>query len=282
VLQGNGTTTIRLIRSKSLIVNGTITQEWTDEIEVQLYRQNWPQLAPLLAWGSPEYKLWRARFYLEGHLKARSDITAGSSPLISILNQLPGGWQTAFAILEHVAKKDGESEEAKLMAAWCEVHAAHPGETITPDMIADAAGITHKHMLGLVAEAAFDMKVTVSRLISTLNLDEIMERAVKEAKKAAGFKDREKILQNAGLYPAPAGVTIYNNPTALASAKMAVANGIEAADGLDDFERDTLDSTSFLRGIDNANEDQKRLESPSKFVDATVVTSEKVEAEPTS
>jgi hypothetical protein len=258
--------TMHLIRSKSLIVSGIITQELTDEIEVPLYR----------TWSTPD-PLAIARGHLEAHLKKRSSVTAARSTLRSILDELPGGWHTAFAILESIAKKDSESEEAKLMAAWLELQAAHPKDPITPEMIAEAADITPWHMLGLVTEAAFKMRVTVSRLVGALGLDEIMERAVKEAKKSTGFKDRERILQNAGLYPAPSGVTIFNNPTALASARTAMATGIEAAEGLDDFERDTLDSTSFLRGIDNANEDQKRLESPSKFVEATIVPAEKVE-----
>lgn len=207
----------------------------------------------------------------------KSKVTSAKSPLLSILNQLPGGWLTAFGILKHIAMRDSASEEAKLMASWEETHAVH-GEKTTPEMIAAGAGITESHMLGIITEACHAMKVNVAKLIAALNMDEVMERAVKEARKPTGFKDRERLLQSVGLYPTPAGVTINNSPTAIAAARAAASGAIESADGLDEFERDTMDSTSFLRGVDNAAE-QKRIESPANFVNVTVAK-ETVETEP--
>jgi hypothetical protein len=195
-------------------------------------------------------------------------ITAAKSPLLAILNELPGGWHTAFAILEHIAKRDADSEEAKLMAAWEEVFSTHPNEA-TPEMIAVAAGMTPSHMVGLVAEAAHLTKVNIARLIKAIRLDEVAERGVKEALKSSGFKDREAILASAGIYPARAGsINIYNNPTAAAQAGVELNKALGESDAMDEFERDTLDSTAFLRSVDGQPEPQ-RLESPASFVDAT-------------
>ena len=226
-----------------------------------------------------ESRLYFAERRFEDYMKQKRKVTSAESPLMSILNELPGGWPGAFFVLRHIAVRDSGSEEAKLMAAWEEVHSVH-GEETTPEMIADGAGITPSHMLGLIAEACHIMKVNVSKLIAALNMDEVMERAVKEAKKSTGFKDRERLLQHAGLYPTPAGVTINNSPTAIAAARSAMSSAAEITDGLDEFERDTMESTSFLRGLDNADAEQKRVESPSNFVNATVVR-ETVIPEPT-
>lgn len=221
-------------------------------------------------------RLVAAETQLETYMKSK--VTSAKSPLLAILNQLPGGWTTAFGILKHIAMRDSECEEAKLMASWEEVHAIH-GSATTPELIAAGAGMTESHMLGIITEACHSMKVSVAKLIAALNMDEVMERAVKEAKKSTGFKDRERLLQSVGLYPTPAGVTINNSPTAIAAARAAMTTAIESTDGLDEFERDTMDSTSFLREVDNAAE-QKRIESPSNFVNVTTVAKETAEPAP--
>lgn len=225
-----------------------------------------------------EYRLRRARLALVDYMTSK--VFAAKSPLLTILNVLPGGWITAFAILEHVAKRDSESDAAKLMAAWQEIHEAQPLRSkIIPEKIAEAAGMTPSRMLGIVVEAAHEMTVNTSKLVAALSMDSIMERAVKEARKPSGFKDRERILQSAGLYPAPSGVTINNSPMAIAQARADMATSIGALDGLDDFERDTMDSTSFLRNLDG-QADPKSLESPAAFVQtipAEVVESVEVE-----
>jgi len=154
--------------------------------------------------------------------------------------------------------RDSESEAAKLMAAWEEVHSVH-NEATTIEMVVEGAGITESHFLGVVCESCHIMKVNVAKMLTALALDDVMKAGIRAAKKPSGFKDRQAILQNAGLYPSPPGVVINNSPTAIAAAN----NALEAVDGLDDFERDTMDSTSFLRSLENS----KRLNSPANFVD---------------
>lgn len=211
--------------------------------------------------------LYIAQAHLELYMSAKTKITAAQSPLRSILNELPGGWHTAFAILMHVAKKDSDSEEAKLMAAWEETHAVH-GSKVTPEDIALAAGMTPSHMLGIIVEAAHSMKVTTSKLIHALGLDDVMKRAVREAKTKGGFKDRERVLAAAGLFPSTStAIAIYNNPTATAQAAAGIQSGISATEGLDEFERDTIDSTSFLREFGAPDNPRAAIQSPSAFVD---------------
>jgi hypothetical protein len=193
-------------------------------------------------------------------------ISVGPSPIRFILDQLPGGWITAIPVLQHVAKQSGESDEAKILNAWEEAMAVY-GTKTTGEQIAEAAGMTPSHMLGVITEAAHLQTVNVAKLVKAIKLGEVMERGVKEALKPAGFKDRERILQSAGLYPAPAGTTINVEANAQAGAK--VTQSLAAADGLDEFERDTLDATTFLRSVDQPKEETKALESPAQFVDAT-------------
>lgn len=269
VLPALGITMTRLTTSKSLIVNGQTTQEETFE---------GIDLSPGAIFG--DIRLKYAELGLRKFMKSK--VTAAESPLLAILSELPGGWTTAFAVLKHIAAADSECEEARLMASWEEIHSVH-GEATTPEMIAAGAGMTPSHMLGLITEACHAMKVNVAKLIAALNMDEVMERAVKEAKKPTGFKDRERLLQSAGLYPTPAGVTINNSPTAIAAARAAASAAAESTNGLGEFERDTVESTSFLRGIENAAAEQRRIESPSNFVTTTVVKeSEEAPAEPAS
>lgn len=133
--------------------------------------------------------------------------------------------------------------------------------------------------LGLIAEVAYERGVRVSKLIAAINLEDVMRRGVKEAKKVTGIKDRVPLLQAAGLYPAPAGVVINNSPTAIAQARNALAAVIDTSDNLDEFERDTIESTSFLRSMGDVEDaERKRVESPSNFIDVT--TSKVVEQEP--
>jgi len=202
-------------------------------------------------------------------------LTTAPSDLRAILDNLPGGWHTAFDLLKQVADKDADSEEARLLANYEEL--ASVDVNVPVERIIEAAGMRAGRFLGLIADIAYEKGVRVSRLIAAINLQEVMERGVKEAKKATGIKDRLPLLQAAGLYPAPAGVVINNSPTAIAQARSAMNAAIDTADGLDEFERDTLESTSFLRGIDGQTGEQKKIESPSNFVD---VQAEKENVEP--
>jgi hypothetical protein len=192
-------------------------------------------------------------------------ISVGPSAVRYILDQLPGGWISAIAILQHVAKQDGDSQEAKILNAWDEVMSVRGGDT-TAEEIAEAAGMTPSHMLGVITEAAHLQTVNVAKLVKAIKLGEVMERGVEEALKPAGFKDRERILQSAGLYPAPAGTTI--NVASIAQAGAQLKQALETSEGLDEFERDTLDATEFLRSVSQPSEETKKLESPSEFVDA--------------
>jgi len=242
--------------------DGTITQESTVEEPLPF------TLCPT-GWLIGEAKLGRARKFLKEYMSQR--VTIGKSPIRAILNELPGGWSTAFAVLEYIAKRDSESEEAKLMAAWEEIHAVH-GQKTTPEMIAEGAGMTSAHMVAVIVEAAINMGVVVSRLVQAVSLSDIAKRGIKEAKKPLGFKDRERILQQHGVYPAPPGSNVYVNATAAANAGAKVKQSLAATDGLDEFERDTLDATEFLRSVDQPEEETKALGSPANFVDATFST----------
>jgi len=251
---GNGITTIHLTRSRSWIENGQTTQESISE--EWLY-------CPIGKGATSNYfqyvvaqaRAWQVRFM-------KSKIAVGPSPLRSILDNLPGGWQTSVLILQHVAKSDSECEEAKLLGAWEEVMTVH-GRKTTAEMIAQAADMTPSHMLGLIVEAAHLQTYNLSKLITAIRLGEVMDAGVKEAVKASGYKDREKILQHAGLYPAPPGTVISVQANAQAGAKL--QQSLEASEGLDEFERDTLESTEFLRGLDQPIE-HAPLESPAGFV----------------
>jgi hypothetical protein len=255
----SGTMRTRLTISQSRIVNGQITQERTLDFTFPIITVPLDNPWCHLSWRRLAY----ARARLENFMATK--VTVAKSPLLSILNELPGGWHTAFVILQHIAKRDGDSEEAKLMAAWEETHAVH-GTKVTPEDIAQAAGMTPSRMLGIVVEAAHSMKVTTSKLIHALNLDDVMRRAVKEAKTKGGFKDRERVLAAAGLYPSTSqAISIYNNPTATAQAAAGIQAGVHAAEGLDEFERDTIDSTSFLREFDT-DPARGQIESPAAFV----------------
>jgi hypothetical protein len=253
----SGTTTIRLTISRSLVVNGKITQESTGEVRL---------FCPVNFSGYTLFRLLSLSGAHQYWLHMNGKISVGPSPIRFILDQLPGGWRTAIPVLQHVAKQDGESDEAKVLNAWEETTSVH-GKKTTGEQIAEAAGMTPSHMLGVIIEAAHLQTVNVAKLVKAIKLGEVMERGVKEALKPAGFKDRERILQSAGLYPAPAGTTITVEATAQAGAQ--VSQSLAAVDGLDEFERDTLDATEFLRSVDQPEEATKVLESPASFTDST-------------
>lgn len=174
------------------------------------------------------------------------------------LSRIPGGWYSAFPILRKVARLDDASDASRLLVAWDELGGK---ENVTPEEIAEAAGMTMGHMIGVIAEAAYDNSVAVSRLIEALNLEEIMDRAVKEAKKPDGFKDREKILQSAGLYPTPSGATFINQNNSVTSASLR-SGPVSATDGLESMEDDTIEFTTLVRGGA-----ERKIESPSKLIE---------------
>jgi len=248
-----------LIRTRSWITNGQTTRESIDEVVVKPGRLGYCALFKSMA--------VRGHSQLRKHMAKK--VGVGPAPIFTILNQLPGGWTTAIAILQHVAKQDSECEEARLINVWDEVVGLNGSKT-TGEQIAEAADMSPSHMLGLITEAAHLQGVNVSKLIKAINLGEVMQAGVKEALKPSGFKDREKILQSAGLYPAPAGTNISVTSTAQAGAQL--KQSLAAADGLDEFERDTLESTEFLRGIEGP------LTSPAQF--AAVLPVKPVPAEP--
>jgi hypothetical protein len=191
--------------------------------------------------------------------KETMGIAGKRAPLETALSKIPGGWFAAFPILAKTARKDDNSEAARLLQAWDELGGK---KDVTPEEIAEAAGMTPGHMVGVIAEAAYDNSIHVARLIEALNLEDIMNRAVKEAKKPDGYKDREKILQSAGLYPTPSGATFINNPTAIAGASLRAAIPGDA-DGLTGIEEDTIEFTTLVRGGG-----EERVLSPSRMIDA--------------
>src|SRR5215467_238381 len=123
-----GITKTRLMISKTWITDGQITREWTG---------SGVDLSPGAVYA--DRLLQAAQMQLVAYMKRK--VTTAPTPLKAILNELPGGWLTAFAVLKSVAMKDSASEEARLMAAWEEVHSVH-GEDTTIEQIVDGAGVT--------------------------------------------------------------------------------------------------------------------------------------------
>jgi hypothetical protein len=207
----------------------------------------------------------RSRGYYTNFMKAR--IAVNPSPVRYLLEQLPGGWTTAITILRHVVVdyKNSECEEAKILNVWEEVVSIR-GKDATCEEIAEAAGMSPSHMFGLIAEAAHLQGFNVAKLVKAMAIGEIMERGVREALKPSGFQDRKAILQSAGLYPAPPGTNISVEANAQAGTKL--DQNLEAASNIDEFERDTLESTEFLRGV-GQHAEPKSLESPASFIQST-------------
>lgn len=200
---------------------------------------------------------------LNAHMEHKKKMGIANVHLGTVaLSRIPGGWVGAFPILRKVVRVADDSAAARLLLAWDTLGGK---EDVTPEEIADAAGMSMGDFIAVVAKSAFDTGVSVSKLIEALNLEDIMERAVKQAKKPDGFKDRERILQGAGLYPTTGGATFINSNVNAVDARQTL-NVEDGNEDLGSMEADTIEFTTLVR----RPEGQQKVESPSKLIEAVV------------
>jgi hypothetical protein len=102
------------------------------------------------------------------------------------------------------------------------------------DELCKAAGVTHSKFLGVVVGTAYELGIDVGDVMGAIANVQTMPAHMDRVVKRGGFRDRERILQSAGLYPQNGRPTADQPPFEI--------------EGLGSFEEDTLESTRFLQG----------------------------------
>lgn len=220
---------------------------------------------------SRDFKLESERITMDAveqaQKKRKEKVPAGTkTPLSGALRELPGGWRALITLFRAV-KPEPEDDRAKVLAAYEEMIVT---QATRPEEIADAAGISHAHLLGLVSETLYELQLPTAHIIRNSNFGELMKKTVVFAKRQDGFKDREMLFKGLGEVPLPQGATIINHPTAIAGASSRAA-ALAASDGGEltatdapGMEDDTLRFTDLIR-----EEEKGQIESPATFVEPT-------------
>lgn len=198
--------------------------------------------------------------------KRATKVPKGATPCLSAaLRELPGGvW--AFIELFRQVKPEPEDDRAKVLAAWFEMQVT---DKTRPEDVAEAAGISAAHLLGLISETLFTLQVPSAHIVRNANFSALMKKTMKFAGQKDGFRDREMIFKGMGEVPLPQGTIIHNHPMAIAGAgaraDAAAAASTSGDTDAPDMESETLSFTDMLRGTED---DARVSAAPAKQVGA--------------
>jgi len=156
-------------------------------------------------------------------------IRASSDDLNYFALFLPGGVENTIDLA-----RLSENEEVQEVACRWYALPRKDRKNTSLDELCKAAGVDPGKFLGVVVATAYELGIDVGGVMAAIaNLDTTpvhMDRVVKRG----GFRDRERILRSAGVYPRRDG-------------PRAEQPGFEI-EGLGSFEEETIESTRFLEG----------------------------------
>jgi hypothetical protein len=95
------------------------------------------------------------------------------------------------------------------------------------------------HFFSVVNEAAMKFRDNALLMIASMSSPALLEKSVEYGMEKEGFKDRQAILQHAGIFPSPQGTRI--NILNQNSAKAAAQSEANVDRGLPSFERSISD-----------------------------------------
>jgi hypothetical protein len=153
-------------------------------------------------------------------------------PIGSIITRLQGG-KASFMALAELAPQI-EPELAVIIEDWQKLSTHGKRVTKVEDLCA-ARQIDPFHFLAVVNEAAMKFRDNALLLIASMNAPILLEKSAQYGMQKDGFKDRQAILQHAGIFPSPQGTRI--NILNQNSAKAASQSEANVDRGLPTFER---------------------------------------------
>lgn len=151
---------------------------------------------------------------------------------------LPGG----RASLMELARLSESPKVKEIVAEWDKLTPTRRGKTRL-EVLCDSFGLSPGEFLGAVVKAAFEHNTDISKLILAVNTPRIVQKSVQQALKQKGFKDREMLMQAAGI--APKGGGIHVTAQAVAASKSQAGSQER---GLPPFEQDAVLISEAVRG----------------------------------
>ena len=109
----------------------------------------------------------------------------------------------------------------------------------TPEAICEASGVPQKVLFGVIMGQLWELAYVKADMVLALNHPKIVERAVKEALKPGGFKDRENLLKAGGVVPIPKNNSVHFHKHVSGNAPKEVAQSPAVLPSFeDDMEQD--------------------------------------------
>jgi hypothetical protein len=127
---------------------------------------------------------------------------------------------------------------AVIVEDWDKLHPTRRKQINIEELCA-AHDVDPIHFISIVAEAAMRFKDNATLMISSMHSPALLEKSIQFGMKKDGWKDRQAVLQGAGVFPSPQGtrISILNQN----SAKAAAAAEVNVERGLPTFERSIAD-----------------------------------------
>lgn len=79
----------------------------------------------------------------------------------------------------------------------------------TPEQVCELAGIAPKLIFGHVAGQLWDLGYTQANMMLAVNHPAIVRKAIEQAKRPSGIKDRENLLKANGVIPIPKNQSVH-------------------------------------------------------------------------
>lgn len=79
----------------------------------------------------------------------------------------------------------------------------------TPEAVCEKSGVPQKILFGVIMGQLWELAYVKADMVLALNHPKIVERAVKEALKPGGYKDRENLLKANGVVPIPKNNSVH-------------------------------------------------------------------------
>lgn len=155
---------------------------------------------------------------------------------------LPGG---KASLLELARLCPHESVKA-IVADW-DALAPSKRNTTRVESLCEARELDPWDFYGLVAAAAGRVHCDVAKMMLAVELPRVTARSIREANTRNGFKDREMLMQAAGIAPARGGGVHVNTNVAASAKAAAVTVAPEQMRGLPAFEVDAMDMAEAVR-----------------------------------
>lgn len=131
-----------------------------------------------------------------------------------------------------------EPELAVVLEDWESLSTSGKLRSCIEDLCS-ARNIDPWHFFSVVNEAAMKFRENATLMIASMNAPGLLEKSVEYGMQKDGFKDRQAVLQSAGVFPSPQGtrISILNQNSARAAAQ----SDANVERGLPSFERSILD-----------------------------------------